>query len=129
MASTSTTERSLKYYTDKGYLCDMVEKWVKAPRHPAGGFRRDFLNIIDFIALKPGATVGVQSCGTDYAQHITKLQEYEDNLKLWLQANNRFELIGWRQVKKVRGKDAKIWKPRVTIYCLENNKIKYEEVT
>jgi hypothetical protein len=119
MAAISTTQRSLDYYSKLGYKCDMVERWVKSPRHPAGGFRQDYLNIIDFLAIKPKETIGVQSCGLDFAAHQQKIfNDYPDNLKLWLQAGNKFHLIGWRKVKKERGKKIEIWKPRILYYEL-----------
>ena len=71
------TERTLKYLRDDGYICDMVERWIRNPKHPAGGFRRDLFGFADILAFKPDGPdlMLVQSCGQDYAAHRRKIKE------------------------------------------------------
>jgi hypothetical protein len=30
------TQRTLKYYRDKGWICEVVERWIPNPKHPGG---------------------------------------------------------------------------------------------
>jgi hypothetical protein len=95
----------------------MVERFLPVPPY---GIRKDFLGIIDIIALKPPETLGVQSCGQNYAEHDRKiLGKYKEGL-LWMQCNNELMLIGWRKVKKVRGGKLMVWKPRIKTYSRED---------
>jgi len=109
------TQRTIKWLKDQDMTVDMVERWIPNPKHPGGGFRKDYLGIIDAIALSPEkGIIGVQSCGQDFAGHVSKikLEKREEALR-WLQCGGRLVLIGWRKVKKVRGKKAMVWKPRI----------------
>ena len=124
----SPTQRSMKYFRDQGLVCGIVERWIPNPRHPAGGFRKDFLGIIDMIFLGLDGVVGVQSCGTDFQPHLRKiLDEHLEDLKTWLETpGTKFVLIGWRpvvrknqdgSVSKVGG--GKIYKPRIQEFTFQ----------
>ena len=63
------TQRTLKYLRDQGLTAGIVERWMPNPKHPAGGVRKDLFGIIDIIAIGPEKTMGVQSCGSDFAEH------------------------------------------------------------
>ena len=123
MASITPVQRTIKLMEAEGYIGHSVERWVPSPTHPGGGFRKDYLSIIDMIFIKPGEIVGVQVCGTDFSAHEKKLIEKNDNLQAWLQAGGRFILIGWRKVKK-NPRDPKskmmIWAPRIKSFNLGN---------
>jgi len=43
----SPTQRSLKYMRDKGYLCDVVEKWI-----PGANIRKDLYGFADVLCVK-----------------------------------------------------------------------------
>ena len=121
MASLSPTQRSIKYFRDQGMICGIVERFIPNPKHPGGGFRKDFLGIIDMIFLGPDGIVGVQSCGSDYAAHYKKIMdEHPEDLKAWLAAGGKFVLIGWRKVKKFRGSKQEVWNPRIKEIDLEH---------
>jgi len=106
------TQRTLKLLRDDGWTLDIVERSL-----PGKTFRirRDFLNCIDIIAVRPGETAGVQSCGQAFAAHDRKILAEEKALK-WLNGGNRLILIGWRKLKAKRGGRAMIWKPRIKEY-------------
>jgi len=121
MASISPVQRTIELMKSQGYIGNSVERWVPSPNHPGGGFRKDFLSIIDLIFIKPGEIVGVQVCGTDFAAHERKLLEENENLQAWLNAGGEFILIGWRKVKKYPNKPnsrMRIWAPRVKRFSL-----------
>jgi len=119
-----STERSLKYMRDQGYNCWMVERFIQ---HPWPGHRIDLFNIIDILAINEVCTIGVQSCGQDFAAHKTKMLEGEHTLS-WLEDTSRqLWLIGWRKLKKKRGGKAKYWVPRIGRFYLVKNEIIFEE--
>jgi hypothetical protein len=109
------TQRTLKYYRDQGYICEVVERWIINPRHPAGGFRKDYLGIIDIIAIKGEETLGIQSCGQAFAEHDRKILA-EPNTEEWLAGGRGLVLIGWRKLKVKRGGKAMKWAPRIKWY-------------
>jgi len=117
MAGLSPTQRTLKELKKQGVYCDIVERWIKNPKHPAGGFRRDYRGIIDIIGLdlRTGKIRGVQSCGNSFSAHYKKLTiEERENSVLWLSfPTTTLEIWAWRKVKKKRGGKLKIWMPRI----------------
>lgn len=128
MSSLSPTQRTLKGLRDKGFTADVVEKWIRNPKHPAGGFRRDYLHIIDILALTPDGVMGVQSCGSDFAAHWRTLtEEQAENTRKWLSTpGTSLELWGWRKIKAVlkSGKKGKAmrWQPRIKVITLADLK-------
>ena len=110
------TERTLKYLRDDGFICDMVERWIRNPKHPAGGFRRDLFGFADILAFKPDSpeTMLVQSCGSDFAAHKRKIKE-APLASEWLR-HHKIMLIGWRKLKKKRGGKQMVWRPRIETY-------------
>jgi len=107
----TNTARSLKYYRDLNYYCWMVERYNSFTKR-----RTDLFNIIDIIAIDKD-TIGIQSCGQAFSEHDHKIME-SPYREAWLQAGNRLILIGWRKVKKTKGKPMMIWKPRIKEYFL-----------
>lgn len=116
------TQRTMAYFRQQGMLCGVVERWIPNPHHPGGGFRKDFLGIIDMIYMSQAdGIVGVQSCGQDYAAHRRKiLEEHNEDARAWLEAGGRLVLIGWRKVKVKRGGTAVRWEPRIEEFTLED---------
>ena len=107
-----------------------VERWIPNNAHPGGGFRKDFLSIIDILVVDPLFNLGIQSCGQDFASHRRKLcEEMADSTVAWLSnATNRLELWGWRKIKKKRGGKVMIWAMRHGLITLENGKIMFHEI-
>ena len=119
------TERSLKYLRDKDYVCDMVERFIAFPK--PHGHRKDYLGIIDIIAYDQFVTIGVQSCGQDFAAHKTKILESEHTFS-WIKSPDReLWLIGWRKLKLKKGGKAMRWKPRIGSFTQEFGKIRFHE--
>jgi hypothetical protein len=115
MAGLSSVQRTIAYLKDLGILCGVVEKWIPNKALPGGGIRKDFLNIIDIIAIsKADGILGIQVCGSDFSAHVKKITEDKaDETAAWLDAGGRLQIIGWRKVKKVRGGKLMVWKPRI----------------
>ena len=110
--STSPTQRTLAYLRETGYHCDVVERFIRRPELPGGGFRKDFMSFGDILAFSNTETVMVQSCGTSYSSHLKSLLS-NPNVALWLAGPRKVMLIGWRKLKVKRGGKATKWTPRV----------------
>lgn len=122
MAGISNTSRTLEYIRSQGWEADIAERWIRNPKMPAGGYRKDLFGIIDIIALgdRQGA-IGIQSCGQSFAEHNRKLLESPMSLK-WIKKGNMLILIGWRKVLEKRGGKLKIWSPRIKEYTEDDFK-------
>ena len=101
------TARTLKLLREWGLNYDKTETWIPfAPGDPrrrfSPGMKKDYLGIIDYIAFNEIFTIGVQSCGADFAAHIRTICIDERlNTLDWLASPHRkLWLIGWRKVKK-----------------------------
>jgi len=105
------TERTLKLLRDDGWTCDMIERWIRNPKHPAGGFRKDYLGFGDILAFRGPEVAIVQSCGSAYAQHLKTILSIPQAAD-WARWHKLY-LIAWRKVKYKRGGKLKIWKPRI----------------
>jgi len=119
MSGLSPTQRTLRAMRGRGLVCAIVEKFN--PHVGPHGVRQDLFGIIDVLALDPQTgVIGIQSCGSSFAEHHRKFME--DRLQEcvdWLSTpGTSLELWGWRKVKRVRGGKAMIWQPRVRLYSL-----------
>jgi len=119
MAKKSPTIRTLEHIRGQGWEANVVERWIKNPKHPAGGFRKDFLNCIDIIAIRKNEIMGIQSCGQSFAEHDRKILAEPLALK-WIEAGGQLVLIGWRKILKKKGGKLKIWSPRIKKYLVED---------
>ena len=122
---TSPTQRTLKYLRDQGMTVDMCERWIRNPKHPAGGFRKDMFSFADMVAVGDGITA-VQSCGQAFSAHLKGMLDNE-NVLAWLRAGGDVSLIGWRKLKIKRGGKATRWAPRIANFYISNNGIDYTE--
>ena len=116
-AGTSHTSRTLERLRLRGFQVWVVEKFLPHVRRGDGGWggRQDMFGWCDIVAIDPknGVTIGVQSTGDDYANHLRKLTiERAVQVREWLQAGNRAELYAWRKVKKKRGGKQMVYRPR-----------------
>jgi hypothetical protein len=119
----SPTQRTIRELKNQGRRCGIVEKWnAYAGPH---GIRQDLFGIIDIIALDPEqGVVGIQTCGSAFSSHLKKIRDehYQETLD-WLQTpGTRFELWGWRKVKKKRGGKQMVWRPRIKQITIEDLK-------
>lgn len=120
------TSRTLEYLRNRGYYSDVIEKWIPNPKHPGGGFRRDYFGFGDILAFDNIETVIVQSCGSSFSQHKNDMLK-NGMITVWLAAHRRVLLIGWRKLKLKKGGKAMRWKPRVAEFYSFNNELTVEE--
>ena len=121
----SPTQRTLAALREIGRTVDICERWIRNPKHPAGGFRKDMFGFLDIVCLDPvQGIVGVQSCGQDFKAHIDKITiECKENAVKWLECNGKIEVWGWRKVKLKRGGKAMRWKPRFARIFLDGDEL------
>ena len=100
----------------------VVERWIQRARK-----RLDLFGIIDLIALDAGI-VGIQVTGADFASHKIKIMETEkENTLEWLLNTGRLEVWGWRKLKKIKGKKATYWSPRIADVLIVNGELYWKE--
>ena len=78
---------------------DVCERWVPNPGHPGGGRRRDFLGLVDLIAVRGSVTMGVQTTtNSNVNNHLTKMldDEHRSNLADLIAAGWLICVHGWR---------------------------------
>lgn len=115
------TRRTLALLREQGYKTAIVERWVPRPDLPGGGKKLDLFGSFDLIAIKPGEIIAVQSTGTDHSGHRRKLLgDRRDEVRAWLQAGGRVQLISWRKLLVKRGGKARRYQPRVENIVLED---------
>jgi hypothetical protein len=105
--------RTKAYLVERGYSVALVERYIRPNPRAAIGFRKDAYGIIDYLAIRPGEILGVQSCGTDFSGHLRKLQAHNEIAALWISSGAALELIGWRKLKSG-------WEPRVQRFSLSD---------
>lgn len=89
MAS-SPTQRTLALYKERGYLCEVTEKWNAFAR-----IRQDLFGFIDVLAIKEGEVVGVQATSWGNVKaRINKIADH-DNTPMVRKAGIRIIVIGW----------------------------------
>ena len=100
----SPTQRSLAALRAAEWLCAVVEHW----NHHAK-IRQDLYGFVDILAVKPGATLAVQTTtASNVAARVAKIRE-SPHLARVLAAGWRVEVHGWaRPTKTIR-----VWRQRV----------------
>lgn len=90
----SPTQRSLAVMRERGYLAEVVEKWIPAVRR-----RRDLYGFIDLLCIREGEVCGVQATsGSNVASRLTKIAEHE-NVAAVRRAGIRLLVHGWSKRK------------------------------
>ena len=119
-------QRTMQLLRNEGQICWVVERFIsQAGPH---GKRIDLFNIIDIIALTADSTIGVQACGSDFAEHVRKLTvEKADETFTWLTGPRELHLIGWRKVQMFRGSRALRWRPRIGHFTLDGDNVVFNE--
>lgn len=93
----SPTKRTLQEMRKRGYLAEVVEKWI-----PGANVRRDLAGFIDVLCFKPGEVVGVQSTSdSNVASRVRKIADHE-NVGIVRSAGVRLLVHGWRRNTKGR---------------------------
>ena len=113
------TVRTLKYYRELGYHCDVVERFIA---FPPPGHRRDYHGFGDILAYNNNETIMIQSCGASYSEHLKKILA-NANVPLWLAGPRKLILCSWRKVLMRRGLKRKVFKPRIKEITYQDFKI------
>ena len=116
------TQRTLQYFKAQNYDCNIVERWLPNPKHPAGGVRKDMFGFADIVALGENSIIAIQSCGQAYSEHHKKITQdpyVAPKALKWLKCG-RIQLVSWRKVKLKRGGKAMRWSPRIKEYTEED---------
>ena len=90
--ATSPTQLSLKLMKERGYLCQIVERWNSFAK-----VRQDLFGFIDVICISDGEVVGVQT--TSYGNmsaRVKKIREHE-NFAMVNRAGIRILVQGWHK--------------------------------
>lgn len=124
MSKKSATAKTIDAFQLAGFRIEKVEQWVPNPKHPAGGVRRDYLGVIDLLAIRPGLIVGVQSTtGNGVSDHLKKIEGSKRGRE-WIEAGGILVMLAWRKLK-VDGKS--VDRPRIFRFRVEGNTIAWDE--
>lgn len=94
-SSVSPTQRSLAALRERGYLCQIVERW-----NPHARIRQDLFNIGDILAIRDGETLLVQTTTRGNVQaRVKKIADCE-HLPAILRAGWKIEVHGWGKLKE-----------------------------
>ena len=115
MVKITPSQRTHSWLTEQGYLIGTVERFVSPKSFVGSGYRVDLFGCIDLIAVRRGEVLAVQSTGTDWAGHWTKLLQGtgRPGAIAWLETGSPFLLIGWRKLKAG-------WQPRLHWFLLDD---------
>lgn len=126
--SNTPTMRTLDLLRSEGYTAELVERWFPSRPGAPHGMRKDYLNIIDIIAIKDDETLAVQSTGQDFSGHLRKMFSENENCMKWLaNPDRKLMLIGWRKLKVKRGGKATKVRPRIARFFIEDGELVYDE--
>ena len=91
--ATSPTQLSLKLMRDKGFACEITERW-----NPFARIRQDLYGFIDVLCLGEGEVVGVQTTSySNMSARVKKIREHQ-NFKAVTDASIRVLVHGWHKV-------------------------------
>ena len=103
---TSPTQRSLKMYRERGYLCAIVEKW-----NPYVKIRQDLWGFADILAIRGDESLLIQTTsGSNVSARIAKINDNAQAAIWKCSPNRKIVAHGWRKVGE-RGK-RKLWECR-----------------
>jgi hypothetical protein len=89
----SPTQRSLKLLRDRGYLAEVVEKWI-----PGANIRKDLWGWCDVVGVKRGETLAVQATSaSNVSARVKKIADSETVGKV-REAGWRIVVFGWKKV-------------------------------
>lgn len=115
------TQRTIKYFKDRGYQVGIVEKYNSFIK-----IRQDLFGFIDLIAIGHGQTLAIQqTSGSHLAEHINKIQA-SDKLAECLNSDWIVLAVGWRKLKKKRGGKAYTWTPKIVRVYMDDLQEWYE---
>lgn len=97
MAKLSPTQLSLKLMRERGYLCEVTEKW-----NPWAKIRQDLFGFVDILCIKEGEVIGVQCTSRPHVS--TRYNKIRDHDNIWwvLDSGIRVLIQGWSKNKSGR---------------------------
>jgi hypothetical protein len=97
MAGVSPTQRSLKIMRERGYHCEIVEKWNSFVK-----IRQDLFGFIDVLCLGQNEIIGVQTTTSAHmAERIHKIKDHA-NYQAVVDSGIKILVHGW--VKRTNGR-------------------------
>lgn len=104
MPAATPTARTLNALRKRGFIADVVERWLPVVR-----IRKDLFGILDVVAVGHGMSVGIQlTTAANTPSRVRKLQESPALYDL-LRAGWTIQVWGWRKPGKLNQK----WSYRV----------------
>lgn len=99
----SPTQRSLELMRERGYFCEVVEKWNPFAPTPKTSFRKgirqDLFGILDIICLGEGEIIGLQVCHrSGVSKRLKKIAEHENTAAV-RRAGIKIIVHGWDKEK------------------------------
>ena len=91
----SPTQRSLKLMRERGYTCQITEKW-----NPFAKVRQDLFGFCDILCIKPGEIMAVQTTTSGHIQERLEKIKSKDQAWMWLQAGGKIQVHGWKKSGK-----------------------------
>ena len=92
--ATSPTQRSLKLMRERGYLCEVTERW-----NPFAKIRQDLYSFVDVLCIKEGETVAVQTTSySNISARVKKISELDTSAIVKL-AGWKIIVQGWKKDK------------------------------
>ena len=92
--SSSPTQRSLKLMRERGYLCEITERWNQWAK-----VRQDLFSFVDVLCIKDGETVAVQTTSySNISARVKKISEL-DTAPIVKLAGWKIIVQGWRKDK------------------------------
>ena len=90
MAKKTPTQRTLAEMRQRGYACEVVERW-----NPFARIRQDLFGFIDVLCLGDNEVIGVQATSAgNVAARVRKIAEH-DNVAAVRKAGIRLLVHGW----------------------------------
>lgn len=91
--ATSPTQLSLKLMKDRGYLCQIVERWNSFAK-----VRQDLFGFIDVICVSDDGVIGVQTTSySNMSARVKKIREHENFQKVY-DSGIKTIVQGWHKV-------------------------------
>ena len=94
MAKTTPTQRTLAEMRNRGYVCEVTEKW-----NPFARIRQDLFGFIDVLCLGDGEIIGVQATSAGNVSARVKKIAGHENVGAVRKAGMRLLVHGWNGTK------------------------------
>lgn len=93
----SPTQLTLKLMRERGYVCEITERWNSFTRT-----RHDLFNFIDVLCIRKGEIVGVQTTSRGHIAHRRKKIQELETFPHVLDAGIKVLIHGWAKNKSNR---------------------------